>query len=339
VSIGIASLVATRLLALLPMAVGVTAVMFLLTVVIPGDPALLRLGDFATAEQLAAMRQELGLDQPVWLRYVRYVEGMLAGDLGRSLRTGNLVADDLAARLPATLELALLSLAGSVVIGIAVGVGTAAARGRLVAAIGWLFGIVGVGMPLFWLGLGLIYVFYFLLGVAPAPTGRLPIGHLPPPALTGFYTVDAVLAGQWQTFVVAASHLVLPVITLTLVVGASISRMTYSAMRQVLGTRYIAVAHALGFSTLRITCKYALRNALVPVITFVGIQFGFLVGGVVLVETVFGIPGIGRYAVESLVQHDFAPVQGFVLLATLMYLGINFLVDVGHGLVDPRVRG
>jgi ABC-type dipeptide/oligopeptide/nickel transport system permease component len=195
-----------------------------------------------------------------------------------------------------------------------------------------------VAMPLFWLGLLLVYVFYYLLGIAPAPTGRLDMLVTPPPRLTGLYVVDSLLSGDMEALWSSISHLVLPVMSLTFIVAASIARMTYTSMRRVLSAPYILVGHAYGISPHRLIYKFALKNALIPVITFVGLQIGFLIGGVVLIEVVFALPGIGRYAVDSLLVNDFAPVQGFVLVVLIVYLCVNLLADVLYGLVNPQVR-
>jgi peptide/nickel transport system permease protein len=183
-----------------------------------------------------------------------------------------------------------------------------------------------------------VYIFYYQLGIAPAPTGRIDMLVTPPPRITGLYVVDSVLSGDMEALWSSMSHLVLPVMTLTFIVGASISRMTYTSMRRVLSAPYILVGHAYGIAPNRLIYKYALKNALMPVITFVGLQIGFLIGGVVLVEVVFALPGIGRYAVDSLLVNDFAPVQGFVLVVLVVYLCVNLLADVLYGLVNPQVR-
>jgi peptide/nickel transport system permease protein len=335
---GIMSFVIKRLLWMMPTLLGVSVIMFCLTILIPGDPALLRLGNFATAEQLQQLRLEMGLDKPSHERYWLYLKGLLQGDLGRSWRTGDAVTNDLKARFPATLELGLYSTILSILVGIPVGVVTAARKDSNLDYGAKLYGVLGVAMPLFWLGLLLVYVFYYLLGIAPAPTGRLDMLVAPPLRLTGLYVVDSVLSGDMEALWSSISHLVLPVMTLTFIVAASIARMTYTSMRRVLSAQYILVGHAYGISPHRLIYKYALKNALMPVITFVGLQIGFLIGGVVLVEVVFALPGIGRYAVDSLLVNDFAPVQGFVLVVLMVYLCVNLLADVLYGLVNPQVR-
>jgi len=332
------SYVARRLAMIIPTLLGATLVMFVLTMLIPGDPALMRLGNFATAEQLQSLHQEMGLDKPPYERYALYLGGLLRGDMGRSWRTGNLVLDDLRVRLPMSLELGVCSMLLAIAIGIPVGVWGAASKDSVIDYGGKVYGILGVAMPLFWGGLILVYVFYFKLGIAPAPTGRIDMLVSPPQAITGSYLLDSVLTGDLEAFMSSAAHLVLPVITLAVVTGASIARMTYTSMRKVLASPFILVSHAYGVSPRAIVYKFALKNALMPVVTLIGLQVGFLIGGVVLVEVVFSLPGIGRYAVESLLVNDFAPVQGFVLLVLVVYLLVNLLVDLLYSVLNPQVR-
>jgi len=329
---------ARRLVLIVPTLLGASGLMFVLTVLIPGDPALVRLGNFATAEQLQSLRQEMGLTRPPLERYVRYLSGLLRGDMGRSWRTGNLVLDDLRTRLPMSLELGVCSMLLAIAVGIPVGVWGAASHDSLIDYGGKVYGILGVAMPLFWGGLVLVYVFYFKLGIAPAPTGRIDMLVSPPTHLTGSYLLDSFLTGNMEALLSSAAHLVLPVITLAFATGASIARMTYTSMRKVLASQFILVGHAYGWSPRAIVYKFALKNALMPVVTLIGLQVGFLIGGVVLVEMVFSLPGIGRYAVESLLVNDFAPVQGFVLLVLVVYLLVNLLVDLLYGVLNPQVR-
>jgi peptide/nickel transport system permease protein len=327
-----------RMALIIPTLLGASLVIFVLTTLIPGDPALMRLGNFATAEQLKGLREEMGLDKPPYERYVLYLGGLLQGDMGRSWRTGNLVLDDLQARLPMSLELGVCSMLLAITIGIPIGVWGAASKDSVVDYGGKAYGILGVAMPLFWGGLVLVYLFYFKFGIAPAPTGRIDMLVSPPTHLTGSYLLDSLLTGDLEAFMSSAAHLVLPVITLAFVTGASIARMTSTSMRKVLASQFIQVSHAYGISPRAIVYKFALKNALMPVVTLVGLQVGFLIGGVVLVEVVFSLPGIGRYAVESLLVNDFAPVQGFVLLVLVVYLVVNLLVDLLYSVLNPQVH-
>jgi peptide/nickel transport system permease protein len=332
------SYVTRRLAIIIPTLLGASLLIFVLTTLIPGDPALMRLGNFATAEQLQSLRAEMGLTRPAYERYVLYLTGLLRGDMGRSWRTGNLVLDDLWARLPMSLELGICSMLLAITIGIPAGVWGAARQNSLIDYGGKAYGILGVAMPLFWGGLVLVYVFYFKLGIAPPPTGRIAMLVAPPRHITGSYLLDSLLTGDMEAWLSSAAHLVLPVVTLAFVTGASITRMTYTSMRKVLTSQHILVSHAYGLAPRTIVYKLALKNALMPVVTLIGLQVGFLIGGVVLVEVVFSLPGIGRYAVDSLLVNDFAPVQGFVLLVLVMYLLINLGVDLLYGVLNPQVR-
>lgn len=335
---GLIGYIARRLVIIIPTLLGASLIMFVLTMLIPGDPALLRLGNFATTEQLQHMREEMGLTRPPHQRYLIYLLGLVRGDMGRSWRTGNLVRDDLWARLPMSMELGLCSIGLSILIGIPIGVLSAAGKDSLVDYGGKVYGMLGVATPIFWFGLVLVYVFYFKLGIAPPPTGRIDMLVSPPRHITGSYLLDSLFIGDLEAFVSSASRLVLPVITLAFIVGASIVRMTYTSMRKILAAPYILVGHAYGFSPRAMVYKFALKNALMPVLTLIGLQIGFLIGGVVLVEVVFSLPGIGRYAVESLLVNDFAPVQGFVLIVLVVYLLANLLVDLLYTVINPQVR-
>jgi peptide/nickel transport system permease protein len=263
---GLLSFLVRRIFWMVPTLFGVSLIMFCLTTLIPGDPALLRLGNFATAEQLQQLRAEMGLDKPPHARYWLYLQGLLRGDLGRSWRTGDMVTNDLKARFPATLELGLYSTILSVLLGIPIGVVTAARKDSILDYGGKLYGMLGVATPLFWLGLVLVYVFYYELGIAPAPTGRIDILVDPPPTITGLYVVDSLLSGDMDALWSSVSHLVLPVMTLTFIVTASLARMTYTSMRRVLSAQYILVGHAYGISPNVLIYKYALKSALMPVI-------------------------------------------------------------------------
>jgi peptide/nickel transport system permease protein len=335
---GLLNFLARRIFWMVPTLLGVSLIMFCLTILIPGDPALLRLGNFATAEQPQQLRTEMGRDKPPHERYWLYLQGLVRGDLGRSWRTGELVTNDLKARFPATLELGLYGTILSILLGIPIGVVTAARRDSFLDYGGKLYGVLGVATPMFWLGLVLVYVCYYQLGIVPAPTGRIDILVDPPPTITGLSVLHSLLSGDMDVLWSSVNHLVVPVTPLTFIVAASIARMTYTAMRRVLSAQDILVGHAYGVSPNLLIYKYALKNALMPVITFIGLQIGFLIGGVVLVEVVFALPGIGRYAVDSLLVNDFAPVQGFVMVVLVVYLCLNLLADLLYGLVNPQVR-
>jgi peptide/nickel transport system permease protein len=245
---------------------------------------------------------------------------------------------ELLTRLPASAELTLLALLLSVAIAVPLGVAAAMRPGSLVDHACRIVTTAGVSLPTFFTGLLLVYVFYYLLGLAPAPLGRLDVYATAPPQHTGFYLVDSLLAGDFETFRAALAQLVLPAATMAIFSLAPLARITRAAMLSVLGGEFIRTARASGLSRRRVVVVYAFRNAVLPVITTLGMVFSFLLGANVLVEKVFAWPGIGSYAVDALIASDYAPVQGFVLLMALLYVGLNLVIDLVYGFVDPRVR-
>ena len=326
-----------RLLAALPNLVGVIVITFLLTRAIPGDPAAYFAGGAATQEAVEQVRRELGLDRPLLEQFFRYVADLARGDLGLSLTTGQPVLSELLQRLPASLELVLLALTLACAIAVPMGVLAATRPGSWVDQLTRLVTTAGVSLPTFFTGLLLAYVFYFLLGWAPAPMGRLDPVFSPPPLVTGLYLVDAALARDAALWWAAAKQLVLPVVTMALFVLAPIARMTRASMLAVLGADFIRTARASGLSRGTVLVRYALRNALLPVVTTLGMVFGFMIGSSVVIEKVFGWPGVGSYAIDALTASDYAPVQGFVLAMGILFVLLNLLVDLLYVLIDPRV--
>ncbi len=327
-----------RLLAALPNLVGVVVVTFLLTRAIPGDPAAYFAGASATTEAVEQIRQQLGLDRPLVEQFFRYVADLARGDLGLSLTTGQPVLQELMARLPASLELVLLSLLLACAVAIPLGVAAATRPGSWIDQLARLVTTAGVSLPTFFTGLLLAYVFYFLLGWAPSPLGRLDPMFSPPPTVTGLYLVDAALAGDRALWWAAAKQLVLPVLTMAIFVLAPISRMTRASMLAVLSSDFVRTARASGLSRGTVLVRYALRNALLPVVTTLGMVFGFMIGSSVVIEKVFGWPGVGSYAIDALTASDYAPVQGFVLAMGILFLLLNLLIDVLYVVIDPRVK-
>lgn len=322
----------------LPTILGTLIVIFFLTQAIPGDAAIRRVGMFGNDATIEEMRKSMGIDQPVHVQFWGYLQRLSHGDLGHSYKTGNSVNDDLRQRLPASLELAILSMLVAFPVGVGLGVLAAANRGRWPDHLVRAFGIFGNGVAVFWLGLMLIYIFYFRLEMVPAPAGRLGMLDDPPPFVTGFYTVDSLVAGDFTTLRGALTHLVLPVACLATVVAAPISRMTYAAVSETLRSNYVRAAAAQGLPRGKILFKYTLKNAMIPIVTLAGQSMTFLIAGAILVEMVFSWPGIGRYAVESMVIADLAPVQAFVIVTTILALAINLLVDISYFYFDPRIR-
>ena len=327
-----------RLSLVIPTLLGVTIITFTLTYVLPGNPAVVKAGPLVSPEVVKELEKEMGLDQPFWVQYGRYIGGVLKGDLGQSASTGRPVLEDFRQRLPATLELTLASLLIALLLGIPLGVQSAVHRDTAIDHIGRIVGVAGVAMPTFWTGLLAIYGFFYLMGIAPPPLGRLGAGIEPPQAITGLYVVDSLLTGNGKALASALHQLMLPAFTLGLSVMAPIARMVRSTMLEILESDYIKAAWAAGIPRRRVIYGDALGNALIPVVTIMGIVFGFLMAGNAVVESVFAWPGIGNYAIISLMTKDSSPIQSFVLFVAVLYVLVNFAVDMVYGLIDPRIR-
>ena len=327
-----------RLLSALPNLAGVIVITFLLTRAIPGDPAAYFAGAAATQEAVEQVRRELGLDRPLVEQFFRYVANLARGDLGLSLTTGQPVMEELLRRLPASLELVLLALVLACAIAIPLGVAAATRPGSWIDQVARLVTTAGVSLPTFFTGLLLAYVFYFLLGWAPSPLGRLDPMYSPPPTITGLYLVDALFVNEPGLWRACFKQLVLPVLTMAIFVLAPIARMTRASMIAVLSSDFVRTARASGLSTATVLVRYALRNALLPVVTTLGMVFGFMIGSSVVIEKVFGWPGVGSYAIDALTASDYAPVQGFVLAMGILFVLLNLLVDVLYVVIDPRVK-
>ena len=330
-------LILRRLLAALPNLVGVVIVTFLLTRALPGDPAAYFAGAAATQEAVEQVRRQLGLDRPLPEQFYRYVAGLARGDFGLSITTGQPVLQELLARLPASIELVLIALVLACAVAIPLGVAAASRPGSWIDQLCRIVTTAGVSLPTFFTGLLLAYVFYFLLGWAPAPLGRLDPMFSPPASVTGLYVVDALLAGDLALARACLRQLVLPVVTMALFVLAPIARMTRASMLQVLSSDFVRTARASGLSTSTVRIRYALRNALLPVVTTLGMVFGFMLGSSVIIEKVFSWPGVGSYAIDALTASDYAPVQGFVLAMGVLFVLLNLAVDLLYTLIDPRV--
>jgi peptide/nickel transport system permease protein len=327
-----------RLSLVIPTLVGVTLITFTLTYVLPGNPAVVKAGPLVSPEVVKELEKQMGLDQPAWVQYGRYIGGILHGDLGESASTGRPVLEDFKQRLPATLELTLASLLIALALGIPLGVQSAVHRDTAIDHIGRIVGVAGVAMPTFWTGLLSLYVFFYLLGVAPAPLGRLGPGIDPPHAITSLYVVDSLLTGNWRALGSALHQLMLPSLTLGLSVMAPIARMVRSTMLEILESDYVKAAWAAGIPRRRVIYSDALANAMIPLVTILGIVFGFLMAGNAVVESVFAWPGIGNYAIAALMTKDSGPIQSFVLFVALLYVIVNFVIDLLYGLIDPRIR-
>ena len=329
--------IAKRLLGALPNLVGVIVITFLLTRALPGDPAAYFAGGAATQEAIEQVRVQLGLDKPLVEQFFLYVRDLATGNLGISLTTGQPVAQELIARLPASIEMVVLALLLACAIALPLGVLAATQPGSWIDQLCRLVTTAGVSLPTFFTGLVLAYVFYFLLGWAPSPLGRLDPMWSPPPTITGLYLIDAAIAGDAGLWWAAFKQLILPVITMALFVLAPIARMTRASMLAVLGSDFIRTARASGLAPTTVLVKYALRNALLPVVTTLGMVFGFMLGSSVVIEKVFGWPGVGSYAIDALTASDYAPIQGFVLAMGVLFVLLNLVIDLLYTLIDPRV--
>lgn len=326
-----------RLLQSIPSVIGIIIVTFVLTRALPGDPAVYFAGPAATADSIQEIRVSLGLDKSLPEQFLIYVKDLAQGKLGNSISTGLPVAEELQRRLPASLELTFLALLFSISVALPLGIAAATRPNSWVDQLCRLVVTAGVSLPVFFTGLFMVYVFYYLLGIAPSPLGRLNIIFLAPPQVTGFYTIDALLDGDFELFGAALAQLVLPAITLGTFTLAPLARMTRGAMIQVLSSDFIRTARAAGLKRHTVLYTYAFRNALLPILTTLGMVFSFMLGSNVLVEKVFAWPGIGSFAIEALVVSDYAAVQGFVLAMAILYVVLNLIIDILYTLVDPRV--
>jgi peptide/nickel transport system permease protein len=325
-----------RSLTIVPVLLGVSVLVFSFIHLIPGDPALTMLGERATPEKVAEVRARLGLDRPIWRQYVLYIGNALQGDLGVSIVRGDPVARDLLRRFPATVELAVAAIVVAIALGVPIGVASAVWRNSPLDSLARLGALAGVSMPIFWLGLVLAWVFGVELRLLP--TGfRLTSGTEYVP-WTNFVILDAALQGDWPTLTDALRHLILPAVALATIPLAVIARMTRASMLEVLSREYIRTAEAKGLSRRAVVLKHALRNALLPVLTVIGLQVGRLLAGAILTETIFSWPGIGLWVYESIESRDYAIVQGVSLFIAVIVVSVNLLTDVLYAAVDPRIK-
>jgi peptide/nickel transport system permease protein len=326
-----------RLVLLIAMLFGLLLITFSISHIAPGDPASLAAGPDATPQMVEQIRQEYGLDQPLPVQLGRYLAGIVEGNLGRSVRTNHAVLDDLVTYFPATLELVVFSILIAIVLGIPLGVLSALGQNRWFDHLTRVVSVSGVAIPMFWLGLMLQLLIALDLGWLPLG-GRLGLMSTPPQAITHLYLVDSLLQGQWSVFVDAAAHLVLPAVALCFPALASIIRVNRAEMIEALGQDYIVTARAHSISRLRTVCLYALKNAMLPTLAMIGLRFGWMLGGTVLVEAVFDWPGVGLYATQSAIAQDFQPIMGVTLLIGICFMLANLLIDLAYLWLDPRTR-
>jgi peptide/nickel transport system permease protein len=321
---------------IVPVLLGVSIVVFFMVRAIPGDPAQIMLGQQATQEQVQQVRENMGLDKPILVQYGLFLKDAVRGDLGDSTLTGRPVTTELLTRFPATLELTAFAMLIAILVGVPVGVISAVRQYSLLDKTTTVLALTGISMPIFWLAMILVVIFGVNLELLPFP-GRLgPTTAIS--AITGLVLVDSVLtlnfAGFWDGFL----HLIMPALALGTIPMAVIMRMTRSSMLEVLNEDYVRTARAKGVVPWRVVFKHALRNAMLPTITVIGLQAGLLMGGAIITETIFSWPGIGLYAYQSVGNRDYPSIQGVVLYGALLFVLINLLVDVLYAILDPRVR-
>lgn len=325
-----------KLVLLIPVLFGVTLATFMVMHLFTTDPTEIILGQHATTQRVEALREELGLNKPIHVQFGDYLSNALHGDLGKSVITKTSITDELMRRFPATVELALAAIFIATIMGILFGVISAVKQNSIYDYGTMVTALLGVSMPIFWLGLMMIILFSVILGWLPA-SGRIGIG-MQPETITGLYLVDALLTGDIGAFVNAFEHLIMPALALGSYSTAIIARMTRATMLETIRQDYIRTARAKGLTEKVVIFKHALRNALIPVVTVIGLQMGALLGGAVLTETVFSWPGIGSYLVEGIMVSDYPRVQGAVLLVGTIFVLVNLLVDVLYSYLDPRIQ-
>jgi peptide/nickel transport system permease protein len=331
--------VARRLILLVPILVGMTVIAFAVSRAIPTDPVIAALGQQAADHPaiVDAYRRHWGLDKPLPVQYFTYMKNLLHGDLSESIYTHRPVSEDLRSYMPATIELATATIVLSAVLSVPLGIIAAVKRGTATDLIVRLLTLVGVAMPIFWLALAALNVFYLHLGIVPAP-GRLGPVDVPPPTVTGMFTIDSLIAGNIGTFWDALSHLALPALILATWSTGSLTRMTRTSMLSVLPQGFLQMVRSKGATERRTILAHAVPNALIPVVTIVGLAYGDLLTGVILIETIFGWPGIGHYAYEAAIYADFPAIMGVTLVFGVIYTSVNLGVDIVYALLDPRIR-
>ncbi len=349
-----------RLTLLIPVLLGILLVTFVIVRLIPGDPCVAMLGERATPVQCNAFRERFGLNDPLPVQFIRYLYNVVQGNLGNSIRFGRPVVDIISERLPMTIELTICAMLFSSIIGIFLGIVSAVRRGSWVDTVTMIWANIGVSMPVFWLGLMLAYVFALLLKGTPffiPPSGRFSSGISLTPLLRFWHMEDAtgfvrfgvnflsnmvlfnsVVTGNWTQFKDELWHLILPAVAVGTIPLSIIARMTRSSLLEVLGLDYIRTARAKGLRQRVVIMKHALRNALIPIVTIIGLQTGGLLSGAILTETVFLLPGVGTQLVASILARDYAVVQGFTIIIAIIFVMVNLIVDISYAYLDPRIR-
>lgn len=325
-----------RICMMIPVLLVLSLLIFLMIETIPGDPAEIILGDHATPEALARLRTEMGLDRPWFVRYGAFLGRIVRGDLGESLISGAPVLDEIKAKLAATMELSVFALAVAVVVGVFVGFLSAWKQNSLFDYLSTVGALLGVSMPIYWLGF--LMIIFFSLHLGWLPTSGRTTATLSLIPVTGFYGIDALLAGDWHAFRDVLAHLVMPSLCLATVPMATIARMTRSSMLEALNQDYVRTAKAKGVSTGKIISVHAFKNASIPIITVLGLQFGTLMGGAILTESVFSWPGVGTWILQGIMARDYAVISGGTLVVSALFILVNLGVDILYAFLDPRIR-
>ena len=327
-----------RFLSLVPIVFGITLLVFVFLHLVPGDPAVVLLGERATPDQIAALRAQLGLDRPLPIQYLTFLNRLLHLDLGTSIVSGISIADELKARFPATFELAIAAMLVALLLGIPAGILAAVRKDSWLDNLTMTGSLLGVSLPVYWLGLLLIYLFAVYLRWLP-PSGRISIdaGFTFQP-ITGFYILDALLRLDGKTLLDVLAHLILPALTLGTIPLAILARITRSSMLEALSQDYIRTARAKGVPEFWVICQHAFKNALLPVSTITGLQFGTLLGGAILTETIFAWPGIGSWIYQGILERDYPVVQGGVIFVAIAFVLVNLIVDISYAMIDPRIQ-
>jgi peptide/nickel transport system permease protein len=328
--------VVRRLLLAIPVLLGIMTAVFILLQLIPGDPALALAGEKASVDQVERVREEFGLNRPLHVQYAYFLKSAFTRDFGESLRTHQPVSGELRQFFGATMELSIAALIIALIIGIPAGVIAATHRSTLLDYGTMILALIGISTPVFWAGIVLIYLLSFRLGLFPI--GGIIGTGIQLDRVTNAYVLDSLLTGNWVAFRSSLHHLLLPAFVLSTIPMAIIARMTRSSMLEVLGQDYLRTARAKGLEDRQVVVRHALKNALIPIVTTVGLQFGALLSGAFLTETVFGRPGLGRYVVAAIGARDYPAIQGTVLVVAVVFVLINLLVDVTYAAIDPRIH-
>ena len=324
-----------RLFILIPTLLGISIIVFLMLRITPGDPAELLLGERATEEALQEIREHLGLNEPLYVQYGKFIKRLMKGDLGETIWSRQKVWIEVKERFPATIELSVAALFISCFFGIIFGIVSATRQYSIFDYLSMLGALIGVSMPIFWLGLVFMLIFSLHLGWLPL-SGRLSVG-VDLEVITNFYILDAVLTKNWVALKDALWHIIMPAVTLSTIPMAIVARMTRSSMLEVLRQDYIKTAKAKGLSRFIVTFKHALRNALIPVVTTIGLQFGVALGGAILTETIFAWPGVGKWMFDAVMKRDYMVIQGGTLFIAALFVVINLVVDMLYAVINPRI--